>query len=45
MGEVQTWLFLVIAIFLAIVIGRLGTVLRERIENRKNRKGRANKLS
>lgn len=45
MGEVQTWLFLVIAIFLAIVVGRLGTVLRERIEDRRNRKYRIKKLS
>lgn len=32
MSEVHTWLFLVIAIVLAIVVGRLGTVLRERIK-------------
>lgn len=35
MSEVHTWLFLVIAIVLAIVVGRLGTVLRERIEQTK----------
>lgn len=45
MGEVQTWLFLVIAIFLAIVVGRLGTVLRERIEDRRSRKNSMTKLS
>lgn len=45
MGEVQTWLFLLIAIFLAIVVGRLGTVLRERIEGRRTRKNRTSKLS
>ncbi len=37
MGEVHTWLFLVVAIFMAIVVGRLGTVLRERIEQSKTR--------
>ncbi len=42
MSEIQTWLFLVIAVVLAIVVGRLGTVLRERIEHRKNT---PNKLS
>ncbi len=42
MSEIQTWLFLVVAAFLAIIIGRLGTVLRERIEHRKNT---PNKLS
>lgn len=28
---IPTWMFLVVAIVLAIVIGRLGTVLKERI--------------
>lgn len=42
MTEVQQWLFLVIAIVLAIVVGRLGTVLREQIEKRKLK---TNKLS
>lgn len=42
MGEIQTWLFLVVAIVLAITVGRLGTVLRERIELRKSKQ---NKLS
>lgn len=37
MGEIHTWLFLVVAIFLAIFVGRLGTVLRERIEHRKSK--------
>ncbi len=45
MGEIQTWWFLVIAIFLAIFVGRLGTVLRERIEQRKFQKLKTNKLS
>ena len=35
MSEVHTWLFLVVAIVLAITVGRLGTVLRERIEGNK----------
>ena len=35
MGEIHTWLFLVIAIVAAIVIGRLGTVLRERFIDHK----------
>mgnify|MGYP003413942659 CR=1 FL=1 len=42
MSEIQTWLFLVVAACLAIIIGRLGTVLREHIEHRKNT---PNKLS
>lgn len=42
MTEVQQWLFLVVAIILAIVVGRLGTVLREQIEKRKLK---TNKLS
>lgn len=42
MGEIQTWLFLVVAIVLAITVGRLGTVLRERIELKKSK---LNKLS
>lgn len=42
MSEIHTWLFLVIAVVLAIVVGRLGTMLRERIEHRKNT---SNKLS
>lgn len=47
MGEIHTWWFLVIAIFLAISVGRLGTVLRERFEQRntEQRKFKTNKLS
>lgn len=37
MSEVHTWLFLVVAIVLAIVIGRLGTVLRDRFEVNKDK--------
>ena len=40
MGEIHTFWFLIIAIVSAIIIGRLGTVLREQIE-----KTNANKLS
>lgn len=40
MGEIHTFWFLIIAIVSAIIIGRLGTVLREQIE-----KMNANKLS
>lgn len=36
MYEVQVWLFLVVAAVMAIIIGRLGTVLRERIEHHKH---------
>lgn len=32
---IPTWMFLVVAIVLAIVIGRLGTVLKERFEPNK----------
>ncbi len=48
MSEIHTFWFLIIAIFLAISIGRLGTVLREQIEkasNNKRRKLKTNKLS
>lgn len=44
MSEIHTWLFLVIAIFLAIFIGRLGTVLRERIEHRKSKVNKLNRV-
>ena len=32
MGEIHTYWFLIVAIVLAITIGRLGTMLREQIE-------------
>jgi hypothetical protein len=35
MMEISTWWFLVIAIVLAIVIGRLGTVLKDQFLHRK----------
>lgn len=35
MSEIHMWLFLVVAIVMAIVIGRLGTVLKDQIEQRK----------
>lgn len=34
MTEIQMWLFLVVAVFMAIIVGRLGTVLRERLEHK-----------
>ena len=37
MSEIHTWWLPVIAIVFAIVIGRLATVLRERIEKRKSK--------
>ena len=37
MMEIPTWSFLVIAIILAIVIGRAGTLLRELLESRQSR--------
>ncbi len=32
MGEIHTYWFLIVAIVLAITVGRLGTLLREQIE-------------
>lgn len=32
--EIPTWSFLVIAVILAVVVGRAGTLLRELLENR-----------
>lgn len=43
MSEIYMWLFLVVAAVLAIVIGRLGTMLKDRIEQRQTSK--LNKLS
>ena len=37
MSEIHMWLFLVVAAVMAIVIGRLGTVLKDRIEHRNNK--------
>lgn len=37
MNEIYMWLFLVVAIFMAIIVGRLGTVLRERLEHKKSK--------
>ena len=53
MGEIHTYWFLIVAIVLAITVGRLGTMLREQIEkadsntfiSRKFRKLKTNKLS
>ena len=42
MYEIQMWLFLVVAAVMAIIIGRLGTVLKDRIHQRNNK---LNKLS
>ncbi|SEM14063.1 hypothetical protein SAMN05216500_11240 [Acinetobacter sp. DSM 11652] len=42
MSEIHMWLFLVVAAVMAIIIGRLGTVLKERIEHHNNEQ---NKLS
>lgn len=53
MGEIHTYWFLIVAIVLAITVGRLGTMLREQIEkadsntfiSRKFGKLKTNKLS
>lgn len=37
MMVIPTWMFLVVAIVLAIVIGRLGTVLKERFAQHESR--------
>lgn len=37
MSEIHTYWFLVVAIVLAIVVGRLGTMLREQIEKTQNK--------
>lgn len=42
MSEIHTWLFLVIAVVFAIVIGRLGTVLRERYLDPKSKMKKLN---
>ena len=44
MGEIHNYWFLVIAIVLAITIGRLGTILREQIEKAHDHKLRTQKL-
>jgi hypothetical protein len=37
MMVIPTWMFLVVAIVLAIVIGRLGTVLKDRFARHESR--------
>ncbi len=44
MGEIHTFWFLVVAILLAIIFGRLGTVLREQIEKAHDNKVNASKF-
>ncbi len=44
MNEIHNYWFLVIAIVLAITIGRLGTILREQIEKAHDNKVRMQKL-
>ena len=45
MYEIQMWLFQVVAAVMAIIIGRLGTVLEDRIEQSQKRRNQTNKLS
>ncbi len=45
MYEIQMWLFQVVAAVMAIIIGRLGTVLKDRIEQSQKRRHQTNKLS
>lgn len=44
MSEIQMWLFLVVAAVMAIIIGRLGTVLKDRIQYSHKGNKKANKL-
>lgn len=44
MNEIHNYWFLVIAIVLAITIGRLGTILREQIKKAHDNKVRMQKL-
>ncbi len=45
MGDIHTYWFLVIAIVMAIIFGRLGTMLKDQIEKLKTSKLKTNKLS
>ncbi len=45
MGDIHTYWFLVIAIVMAIIFGRLGTMLKDQIEKLKVSKLKTNKLS
>lgn len=44
MYEIQMWLFLVVAAVMAIIIGRLGTVLKDRIKHMQKHRQQTNKL-
>lgn len=45
MSEIHIYWFLVIAIMMAIIFGRLGTLLKDQIEKAKNSTLKKNKLS